>query len=61
MRWICNTTNYSCDFFILGGAYFGMLGMFLAVPVIAVVRIIVVDYLDYKLELKKEKIEQKYS
>ena len=38
-----------------------MLGMFLAVPVIAVVRIIVVDYLDYKLELKKEKIEQKYS
>lgn len=20
MRWICNTTNYSCDFFILGGA-----------------------------------------
>ncbi len=45
----------------VGGAYFGMLGMFLAVPVIAVVRIIVVDYLDYKLELKKEKIEQKYS
>lgn len=37
----------------VGGAYFGMLGMFLAVPVIAVVRIIVVDYLDYKLAIKK--------
>ncbi len=38
----------------VGGAYFGMIGMFLAVPVIAVVRIIVVDYLDYRIELKKE-------
>ena len=38
----------------VGGAYFGMLGMFLAVPVIAVIRIIVVDYVDYKLALKNE-------
>ena len=38
----------------VGGAYFGMLGMFLAVPVIAVVRIIVVDYIDYKLSIKNE-------
>ena len=37
----------------VGGAYFGMLGMFLAVPVIAVVRIIVVDYVDYKLTIKR--------
>ena len=39
----------------VGGAYFGMLGMFLAVPVIAVVRIIVVDFIDYKLAIKFEK------
>lgn len=37
----------------VGGAYFGMLGMFLAVPVIAVVRIIVVDYVDYKVAIKR--------
>lgn len=38
----------------LGGAYFGMLGMFLAVPAIAVVRIILDDYINYKLPDKKE-------
>lgn len=37
----------------LGGAYFGMLGMFLAVPVIAIIKIIVEDYLDYKVKTKK--------
>ena len=46
----------------VGGAYFGILGMFLAVPVIAVIRILIDDYLNYKLavkkrsKLKKEKI-----
>lgn len=37
----------------VGGAYFGMLGMFLAVPIIAVVKIIVEDYIRYKLAVKK--------
>ena len=32
----------------LGGAYFGVLGMFLAVPVVAVVKLIIDDYIDYK-------------
>ncbi len=39
----------------VGGAYFGILGMFLAVPAIAVVRILVEDYMDYKLMIKKQK------
>lgn len=39
----------------IGGAYFGILGMFLAVPVIAVIRIIVEDYINYKLAVKKSK------
>lgn len=37
----------------VGGAYFGILGMFLAVPVIAVIRILVEDYVDYKTTIKK--------
>ena len=36
----------------VGGAYFGVLGMFLAVPVIAVLKIIVNDFLDYKIQKK---------
>ena len=40
----------------VGGAYFGILGMFLAVPVIGVVKILVEDYVNLKLaEKKKEK------
>ena len=41
----------------VGGTYFGMLGMFLAVPVIAIVKIIIEDYIDLKLK-KKQKMEQ---
>lgn len=37
----------------VGGAYFGVLGMFLAVPAIAVIRIVVEDYVDYKILTKK--------
>lgn len=37
----------------VGGAYFGILGMFLSVPVIAVVKIFVEDYVDYKLAVKR--------
>ena len=36
----------------VGGAYFGMMGMFLAVPVIAVIKILVEDYIKFKSENK---------
>ncbi len=38
-----------------GGAYFGILGMFLAVPVIAVIKILLDDFIKYK-ETKKKTI-----
>ena len=41
----------------VGGAYFGILGMFLAVPVIAVLKIFVEDYVNFKLKSKKEEKE----
>ena len=34
----------------VGGAYFGVLGMFLAVPVAAVLKILINDYLDFKIK-----------
>lgn len=37
----------------IGGAYFGILGMFLAVPVMAVLKILVEDYIKYKQEIKQ--------
>ena len=37
----------------VGGAYFGILGMFLAVPIVAVLKILVEDYINYKLKLKE--------
>ena len=36
-----------------GGAYFGILGMFLAVPIMAIIRLFILDYIDYKNEIKK--------
>ena len=36
----------------VGGAYFGVLGMFLAVPVAAVLKILINDYLDFKIRKK---------
>ena len=36
----------------VGGAYFGVLGMFLAVPVAAVLKIIVNDFIDKRIEEK---------
>ena len=39
----------------VGGAYFGILGMFLAVPIIAVLKILVEDYINYKLKTKNIK------
>lgn len=37
----------------VGGAYFGILGMFLAVPVAAVLKILINDYIEYKSQAKK--------
>ena len=33
----------------VGGAYFGILGMFLAVPIVAVMKILVLDYIEFKI------------
>lgn len=38
----------------VGGAYFGVTGMFLAVPVIAVLKILINDYIDFKIQKKYE-------
>lgn len=38
----------------VGGAYFGVLGMFLAVPVIAIIKILINDYIEYKLNIKSK-------
>lgn len=38
----------------VGGAYFGFLGMLLAVPVIAVLKVIICDYIDYKNKQKEQ-------
>ena len=49
----------------VGGAYFGFLGMLLAVPIIAIIKILILDYIEYrnkqakKLEGKKVKSEIK--
>ena len=43
----------------VGGAYFGFLGMFLAVPVIAIIKILVEDYIDYANEKEISQIENR--
>ncbi|MBP3502794.1 MAG: AI-2E family transporter [Clostridia bacterium] len=40
----------------MGGAYFGILGMFLAVPVAAVIKLLLCDFIEYKYQ-KKGKIK----
>lgn len=37
----------------IGGAYFGVLGMFLAVPVTAVIKIILTDFIEYKNNIRE--------
>ena len=39
----------------VGGAYFGMLGIFLAVPVAAIIKIIAEDYVNYRISKKQLK------
>jgi len=41
----------------IGGACFGILGMFLAVPIMTVIKMIIGDYIEYKL--KKKDIDKK--
>lgn len=36
----------------VGGAYFGIIGMFLAVPIIAVLKVIVEDFIEYREQIK---------
>lgn len=36
----------------VGGAYFGVWGMFLAVPIIAVLKLVVTEYIEYKNKVK---------
>lgn len=36
----------------VGGAYFGIWGMFLSVPIIAVIKLVLTDYIEYKNRLK---------
>ena len=38
----------------IGGAYFGILGMFLAVPVVAVIKVLIDDYVGDAIEQDKE-------
>ncbi len=38
------------------GAYFGILGMFLAVPVIAVIQMLITDYISYKVKEKTKNV-----
>lgn len=37
----------------VGGAYFGVLGMFLAVPIVAILKIVINDYIEYKNSLRE--------
>ena len=37
----------------IGGEYFGILGMFLAVPVFTVLKIIITDYIEFKNSVKE--------
>ncbi len=42
---------------LIGGKYFGMVGMFLSVPICALIKIIMEDYIDY--QMKRKKLEEK--
>lgn len=37
----------------IGGAYFGILGMFLAVPIVAVIKIVLLDFINLKISSKE--------
>lgn len=39
----------------VGGAYFGIIGMFLAVPVIAVIKVLIEDFIEYREQKNKSR------
>ena len=41
----------------IGGAYFGVIGMFLGVPVAAIIKLIMDDYIEYE-QTRKEKVKE---
>ncbi len=43
----------------VGGAYFGVLGMFLAVPIMAVIKLLVEEFIEYRNNGRKEVIKGK--
>ncbi len=40
----------------IGGAYFGILGMFLAVPVVAVIKLLLIDFIEYRQKNKNRRL-----
>ena len=38
----------------IGGAYFGIMGMFLAVPVAAIIKVFLCDLIEYNYQKKKD-------
>lgn len=40
----------------VGGAYFGFWGMFLSVPIVAVIKLLLTDYIEYKNNLQNEEV-----
>ena len=40
----------------VGGAYFGFWGMFLSVPIVAVIKLLLTDYIEYKNSLQNEEV-----
>lgn len=45
----------------IGGEFFGVIGMFLSVPVIAILKLLIVDFIEIREKKKKEQIEVKNS
>ena len=43
----------------IGGEFFGVIGMFLSVPVIAILKLLIVDFIEIREKKKKEPIEGK--
>ena len=40
----------------VGGAYFGILGMFLGAPVAAIIKLLITDFVNFRIENKKSKV-----
>ena len=44
---------------MIGGTYWGMLGMFIAVPICALIKILAEDYIDYKTKMKSKEAQKR--